>query len=887
MKRLHLANIANMAFNYASIQRVFGYSADVLCYDLDHWLSDPSSNLGFTSYPPWFKKVKIAELLSTLPKDAERLSRDWIETLQRYSIRASDVTSAEIGAYAPYADALKPHLDRYDVVYGYSYGAIPPLLYSERKFIPVDLGSLRGLSQRTDAFSRMLTYSFKSAPYIIVTNPDVVDDCKALGLDRYVFVPHPIDETIWSFSSDQNRRLALREELNAEFIILAPARHDWFVKGNQEIIAGVVEFAKSSSFDVRCILVEWGEEVQRSKDLIREFGAVHLFVWRPLLSECDLKDLYNSVDALVDQVGEARTFGLTTPKAMASGVPVLTRYDAALHEWCYSEPPPLLPIENRTCVASQLRSLADMPCHRLSVATNQRRWIEKHHSREIVAQRLSWAEDRYLKDPKACSRYNSLNQKKHELVYEQRYAEIYDKKYHDAEAYRLMDKWVVEWMASHIDSSGPVKILDLGCGPGSMTSLLRSIKDAEIHGVDLSPAFIGIARARHPAEVFQLGDVEAIPYESQTFDAVLCSGVLHHLPDLSGALPEIRRVLKPNGILFAREPNRDNFASRYPVTSFAHLVLKHLLHISHRSVGIVEPEAHEFHIDFSHDSLVDVLAKEFQVVDLQFGQRVSYFYDMLMDRGVRDLLTELEDQLSEVPGLNVLVACRAAEPGVADHVRRTLELMEKRPELNKDHCATIKRFALATVMKPDDYQRVLFRLAAAPITLARRVHKLAHSVEIRVCSDGVSTRSSRRNRPWHARSDTMMLKWGQKDHGGNDLYDCGIIEVASGSPVDGLVEALCRFRDYSLILLQISPDVAWAEVALSTPQRNSLSQCYILGEVLTAAGRLIVASPKLFSFANFQNAVSSADPKLLWSQRILSAPQTDIYYSNLFRRLAG
>ena len=101
------------------------------------------------------------------------------------------------------------------------------------------------------------------------------------------------------------------------------------------------------------------------------------------------------------------------------------------------------------------------------------------------------------------------------------------------------------------------RIADLGCGSGIFTSLLKAKGFSPI-GIDLSPALIARARGRHPEIEFMAGDVEALPFEGETFDGVLLSGIVHHLPDPSRCAREVRRILKANAAFAAFDPNRLN-----------------------------------------------------------------------------------------------------------------------------------------------------------------------------------------------------------------------------------------------------------------------------------------------------------------------------------------
>ncbi len=100
-------------------------------------------------------------------------------------------------------------------------------------------------------------------------------------------------------------------------------------------------------------------------------------------------------------------------------------------------------------------------------------------------------------------------------------------------------------------------VLDVGCGTGTLAiaARLNAPEDSVIHGLDASPAMIERARqkaAQADANVdFQPGLAEALPFADATFDLVMSSMVMHHLPgDLKArAFAEMYRVLKPGGRL--------------------------------------------------------------------------------------------------------------------------------------------------------------------------------------------------------------------------------------------------------------------------------------------------------------------------------------------------
>lgn len=95
-------------------------------------------------------------------------------------------------------------------------------------------------------------------------------------------------------------------------------------------------------------------------------------------------------------------------------------------------------------------------------------------------------------------------------------------------------------------------MLELACGTGILSvQLAGNVKLLE--ATDFSEKMVRKAKQKcHSARLhFSVQDATALPYAPQTFDAVVISNALHIMPSPEKALAEIRRVLKPEGILIA------------------------------------------------------------------------------------------------------------------------------------------------------------------------------------------------------------------------------------------------------------------------------------------------------------------------------------------------
>ena len=102
-------------------------------------------------------------------------------------------------------------------------------------------------------------------------------------------------------------------------------------------------------------------------------------------------------------------------------------------------------------------------------------------------------------------------------------------------------------------------ILDLGCGPGSITlGLAQAVYPGEVTGLDQNQEQVELARraaveGRALNARFVTGDALALPFPDSSLDAVHCHGFLMHSPSIKEQLTEIVRVLKPGGILGSRD----------------------------------------------------------------------------------------------------------------------------------------------------------------------------------------------------------------------------------------------------------------------------------------------------------------------------------------------
>lgn len=153
---------------------------------------------------------------------------------------------------------------------------------------------------------------------------------------------------------------------------------------------------------------------------------------------------------------------------------------------------------------------------------------------------------------------------------------------YSAEFRQLLDRRSLQSHAKHLlpHLKPGMRALDFGCGPGTISvGLADAVHPGELHGIDMEASQIELARAAaesggHSNATFHVGNVLELPFDDNFFDVAHCHAVLMHIPDTQAALTEVKRVLKPGGVLASREliatstlfePSSDDLAEAFAV----------------------------------------------------------------------------------------------------------------------------------------------------------------------------------------------------------------------------------------------------------------------------------------------------------------------------------
>ena len=166
--------------------------------------------------------------------------------------------------------------------------------------------------------------------------------------------------------------------------------------------------------------------------------------------------------------------------------------------------------------------------------------------------------------------------------------------------------------------------LDVGCGTGYGTAVLAQAARS-VWALDVSAESVNFAKRKYPARntQFLIADCRQIPLGSQTVDAAVCFEVIEHLAEQETLLEEIRRVLRPDGLLVISTPNRTYYTEE-------------------------RKEVNPFHVrEFNFEEFLALLKHSFAYVEIAFQNHVASLYvgDPRQERSLRSETEPAEGDL--------------------------------------------------------------------------------------------------------------------------------------------------------------------------------------------------------------------------------------------------
>ena len=206
-----------------------------------------------------------------------------------------------------------------------------------------------------------------------------------------------------------------------------------------------------------------------------------------------------------------------------------------------------------------------------------------------------------------------------------------------------------------------ISLLDVGCGPGTITlDLAARVAPGCTVGVDREAGVI--AEAQHLLDSrpisgveFRAADVYALPFDDESFDVVHAHQLLQHLTDPVAALVEMRRVLRPGGVLAVRDSDYGGF-----VWAPADPLLDRWMQLYHdvcRHNG-ADADAGRSLLGWAQTAGFTEIAAEQLDVDVRRAESRRWWGELWADRVVSSSLAEqaVEYGLSSHPELEAIAA---------------------------------------------------------------------------------------------------------------------------------------------------------------------------------------------------------------------------------------
>jgi glycosyltransferase involved in cell wall biosynthesis len=297
---------------------------------------------------------------------------------------------------APYFSNLPKWVELfsyYDIVQAYSTDVVHPLLAGKRPYLGFEHGTLREFTLGDSSTCRLTALGYQQADHVLITNGDCLEYARKIKVSSYTPMVHPIDDRrLRAIPGDYD---GYHRQFGTSRLFVCTLRHDWSIKGTDKYIRALPGLVGSLGRDFRVVMVQWGMDLDRSRELAAALGVEDLIVWLQPLKRSALVRLQKSADVVFDQIALPH-FGATAPQALAAGVPVIMSYDPASTEWIIPEPAPILPAWTVDEIVGAVETALD-PVWRKDYVVRARRWFDTYHSGDRAVDLLSAAYDDVLR----------------------------------------------------------------------------------------------------------------------------------------------------------------------------------------------------------------------------------------------------------------------------------------------------------------------------------------------------------------------------------------------------------------------------------------------------------------------------------------------------------
>jgi len=196
-------------------------------------------------------------------------------------------------------------------------------------------------------------------------------------------------------------------------------------------------------------------------------------------------------------------------------------------------------------------------------------------------------------------------------------------------------------------------LLDIGSGNGEFIRFMRDNYNWEVVGLEIDCELAKTSVNLHQLKVF-CGTLEEVNFNNNQFDAITLWDTLEHVPDPSNTLKEIRRIIKPDGILILRLPNYDSRDARLFGKYWCGFDSpRHLFVFSERTINELLMKAN-FHVEYTRSDIGSYLnfikSIQFWMIGMGFSINFRRFFLRLLKTPISRLIGFVFMAIKDVGG---------------------------------------------------------------------------------------------------------------------------------------------------------------------------------------------------------------------------------------------
>ena len=276
----------------------------------------------------------------------------------------------------------------YDVIQCYSTDGIVPMALGRKNFFNYEHGTLRSIPFEGTSIGRLTASAYRSCTKVMLTNIDNLESCKRLGIPkiRIVPLPHAMDDAkIHRFVA---ARPSLGPSQHESPLFFSSARQHWldrdpnYAKGNDIFLRAAANLVHDGRA-MRIVLVEWGRDLEASKDLISDLRLSNAVTWVPTMSGEELWERYLRCHAVVDQF-VIPAFGRVTFDALTIGRRVISNLDKKLAKEFFGKAPPMLVCSTVKDAQSAIGQVLNDPQDAAGIGVSCAKWAREFHSSQRI-----------------------------------------------------------------------------------------------------------------------------------------------------------------------------------------------------------------------------------------------------------------------------------------------------------------------------------------------------------------------------------------------------------------------------------------------------------------------------------------------------------------------